>query len=310
MFAPIRRDLHSHYSLKAVLSRVLLTLGAPTAIAVAMAGTALGDQTKPLGNDPATREIVRPNDAGSRSGRNETEFPGSDVHVAVEANAHLTKARVTYHHLQDSLNQAVRQLQYSFERSPELVDALKTEQSAWEDYLASRAAALKTVVTDPKYQANVALKNDMGDKIADVRATFDATRPKDVRAAEMVDHSRMKTLVTMAIVKLDYAQVVSDMEVTALKADSKVADTRTKLMTSGKHVRQLRDGFDQSFRSNAELASLRARIEDARIAFITAESFRDGAVDAANTALDYTYYKNRYGSNSYGYEYGYTVGYR
>jgi hypothetical protein len=47
-------------------------------------------------------------------------------------------------------------------------------------------------------------------------------------------------------------------------------------------------------RNSPELAALRSKIDDARVAFITAESYRNGAADAANEALDYAYYKTRY----------------
>jgi len=63
-------------------------------------------------------------------------------------------------------------------------------------------------------------------------------------------------------------------------------------------------------RNSPELAAIRGRIEDARVALITAEAYRNGAVEAANTALDYTYYKNRFntGYNTDGYPYGYGYG--
>jgi hypothetical protein len=317
MLGPIRKADLKQISLRAAVSRALLKWTAPLALAVSVSGAAFADQAKaPLSVEPTAKDNGRQADPVYR-GREREEagntgnaggYPANDVHVAVESNARLTHARVTYHSLQDSLSQSIRQTQYAFEHSPELVEALKTEQAAWEDYLAARRAAVSTVVTDPKYQANVALKNDTGEKIAEFRAEYDDFRPARGRESRYLDQARMKQIVTLATVKLDYAQVVTDMEVTALKADPKVADTRGKLMSAGKRVKELRDGFDLSFRANQELAALRAKVEDARIAFITAESFRDGAVEAANTALDYTYYKNRVGGG-YGYEYGYTTGY-
>jgi hypothetical protein len=98
--------------------------------------------------------------------------------------------------------------------------------------------------------------------------------------------------------------------VTALKADSGVSDTRSKLMAAGARVQAIRENFERTTRNSPDLAALRSKIEDARIALITSEAFRDGAVEAANQALDYTYYKNRYGSNVGSYEYGTYVGYR
>ena len=138
MFAPICRDFRKPSSFRA-LSRVLLKLGVP-ALAVAVAGVALGQPAKPA-EVPANGHAAEP---AFRNGRenggreNGGDFPAADMHVAVEANARLTHLRVTYHSLQDSLNQACRLMQRNFEQSPELTEALKTEQSAWEDYLAAR----------------------------------------------------------------------------------------------------------------------------------------------------------------------------
>lgn len=294
------------------LARTLLKLGAPLALAIMTAGAAFG-QTKP-NNRPSTDDPLSRERDNREMGHHDDygrygDYPSSDIHTAVEANARTAFARATYHRLQDSLNSAIRQMQYNFEHSPEYVDALKTEQMAWEDYLAARSVALRSVVSDPKYQANVALKHELGEEIAEVRAAYDAVAPRDTRAAEIHDHLKMKKLVVLATVKLDYAQVATDMEVAALKNDPKVADTRSKLMSAGARVSALREKFDRTVRNSEELASLRGRIEDARISLITAEAFRDGAVEAANTALDYTYYKNRFSGNYVGYEYGFYAGY-
>ena len=284
---------------------------APLVLLVATAGVAQGQatpNTKPADSNRDTMRRDEPMYRNGRDNRDNGEYPASDIHSAVEANARTAYARANYHRLQDSLNVAIHQMQSSFDQSPELTDARKAEQAAWEDYAATRNAALKSVVSDPKYQANIALKNDTGEQIADVRSAYGTQSALHGRAGEIVDKSKMGKLVLLATVKLDYAQVATDMEVAALKGDSKVADTRSKLMTAGARVQALREGFDRTLRGSPELASIRSRIEDARVAFITAEAFRDGAVEAANEALDYAYYKNRHASYA-GYEYGYSTGY-
>ena len=108
----------------------------------------------------------------------------------------------------------------------------------------------------------------------------------------------MQQLVEMATVKLDYASVATDMEIAALRNNSDVADARQKLMAAGAKVAELRDAFDRQVRDSKELAAVRDQIEEARVQFITAEAFRDGASEAAGWALDYAYYKYRF-SNSY-----------
>jgi hypothetical protein len=290
-------------------------LKSTAAVALAMAVTsACAAQTRPQrpdnDRDHDNRDMRQ--DDSLRYGREARggEYPSSDIHTAVEANARAAFARASFRRMQDSLTAAIRQMQYNFDHSPELMEAQKNEQRAWEDYVAARNSAIKNVVNDPKYQANLALKNDMGEKIAEVRSAYDTPRAKQSRIADRIDQSKMKQLVMLATVKLDYAQVVTDMEVTALKADSGVSDTRSKLMAAGARVQAIRENFERTTRNSPDLAALRSKIEDARIALITSEAFRDGAVEAANQALDYTYYKNRYGSNVGSYEYGTYVGYR
>ena len=296
-------------------------LKSTAAVALAMAVTsACAAQTRPNQRPDNDRDRDHDNrdnrdmrqDDSPRYGREARggEYPSSDIHTAVEANARAAFARASFRRMQDSLTAAIRQMQYNFDHSPELMEAQKNEQRAWEDYVAARNSAIKNVVNDPKYQANLALKNDMGEKIAEVRSAYDTPRAKHSPIADRIDQSKMKQLVMLATVKLDYAQVVTDMEVSALKADSGVSDTRSKLMAAGARVQAIRENFERTTRTSPDLAALRSKIEDARIALITSEAFRDGAVEAANQALDYTYYKNRYGSNVGSYEYGTYVGYR
>ena len=308
MLAPLGRKVSPFCPFWMAASRGLLKWSAPLALAIATAGAAMG-QTKPENRNPGDDLAPRDREMNRRDEGRRGDFPSTDVHVAVESNAKLAMARATYHRMQDSLNSAIRQMQYNFDHSPEMMDGLKTEQMAWEDYLAARNGALKSIVNDPKYQANVSMKNEMGEKIAEVRGAYDATHSKDARVAAMVDESKMKKLVVLASVKLDYAQVATDMEVAALKNDSKVADTRSKLMSAGAKVVALREKFDHTMRNSEELASLRGRIEDARVNLITSEAFRDGAVEAANVMLDYSYYKNRHNGSYANYEYGYYTGF-
>ena len=303
-----RKNCRQSLSWTAV-SKTLLKFGAPLALALMTAGAALGDgPVRPEAPDTRPRQDL----PGYRKGREgNTDYPASDVHTAVDAHARTAFQRATYHRLQDSLGTAIRSLQYNFEHSPEFVEAMDVEQRAWEDYLAARAEALKSVQRDSTYQTNVSLKNDMRDKIDEVRAAFDTHHARNPIVASIIEESKMRKLVVLASVKLSYAQVATDMEVVALKGDSKVADTRAKLMAAGKRVHEQRAAFDHTVRTSQELAAIREKIEDARIAFITAEAFRDGAVEAAREALDYAYYKNRY-NNGYGvnFEYGYSTGYR
>jgi hypothetical protein len=296
----------------AAVSKAVLQFSAPLALGLVMAGPAFGDGATTAGKPAAADPLQRPDQPGYRNAhQGNTDYPTSDVHVAVDAQARTAFQRATYHRLQDSMTTAIRNVQYNFEHSPEFLEAADVEQKAWEDYLAARAEALKSVMRDPNYQTNVSLKNDMSEKIDEVRAALDTHHMRNPVVASIIEESRMRKVVMLASVKLSYAQVATDMEVAALKGDSKVADTRSKLMAAGKRMHEQRAALDRAVRMSPELAALREKIEDARIALITAESFRDGAVEAAREALDYAYYKNRY-NGSYGasFEYGYSTGYR
>ncbi len=319
------------HSCRGPSSRKMLAFLAAPMLALAFAGVTFA-QSRPAG-PPRPRDDDFPRDRGMPDrdvldrpdrverdirrredvGREASDLPSREVHGAVDANARTAFARANFHRLQDSLNSAIRQMQYNFEHSQEMMDALKAEKQAWDDYVAARNAALRPVVSDPKYQANVALKNEVGERIADVHAAYKDQKPTsatDRRAMELLCESKMKELVTLALVKLEYAQLATDMEVSALKNDSKVADARSKLIAAGTRAQAVRENFDRTVRNSQELASIRKSIEDARVAYITAEAYRDGAVDAANVALDYAYYKNRYNYHTYdGYPYDGIYGY-
>jgi hypothetical protein len=307
MHAPICRIQPRRSFLWTAASKALLKFGAPLALALVTAGPAFADGPAAPTPRPADQDQTGYRNAHPGS----TDYPASDVHTAVDAHARTAFQRATYHRLQDSLGAAIRTAQYNFEHSPEYLEATDVEQRAWEDYLAARAEALKPVKRDPAYQTNVSLKHDMTDQIDEVRAAFDTHHARYPLVASLIEESKMQRIVALASVKLNYAQVATDMEVAALRGDSKVADTRAKLMAAGKRMREQRAALDRSIRTSQELAALREKIEDARIALITAEAFRDGAVEAAREALDYAYYKNRT-SGGYGvnFEYGYSTGYR
>ena len=277
-------------------ARLVFGYGLSLGLAIALAG-GVRAQAQP-GNGPPNGAPPRPgqNDANASDGN--SDFPGVEVRGAVEANARAAFARASFHRLQYSLDSMILRMQYDFEHSKDLVDASKAEQHAWDAYLAARKEALKSVVSDPKYVANVELKDEMGQQIAEIRAMYAKAGRADKQSRSFVNAAMMKQLVEMATVKLDYAQVATDMEVAALRNNIEVADARQKLMSAGARVAELRDEFDRKVRDSKELAAVREQIEDARVQYITAEAFRSGAVDAANMALDYSYYKNRF-SNSY-----------
>lgn len=308
--------------------------GMPLMLAVALgvtATTAMAQtrNTRPAddlrggpGRDVPNRNLP-PRDDSDRGGpgvsdSNSDDFPTHEMYVAVDANTRLAYARANFRRLQSSLDTAIRRMQYDFEHSREMLDATRAEEQAWHDYLHARNTALKSVVDDPKYKANVAVKEQLGDQIAEVRTAYFKDRPHyDRQSQVVVDADMMRQLVNMATVKLDYATVATDMEIAALRNDGKVADARERLRSSGSQVTALRDRFDHTVRDSQDLAGIRERIEDARIQLVAAQAFQNGANVVAAEALDYSYYKNRFVYNvqpyypsDYGYGYGWRGGYR
>src|SRR5947209_14497327 len=104
--------------------------------------------------------------------------------------------------MQSMLDQAINRMQYEFTRSPEMTDATAAEKQAWNDYVHARNNALKGVMNDPNYKVNVALKTDLGEKIAEVRASSLETCGPDHAKRVTPDASVMRQIVDMATVKL------------------------------------------------------------------------------------------------------------
>lgn len=268
-------------------------------------------------NLPPRDDVDRGGSSASDSNSN-SDFPTREMYMGAEATTRLAYARANFRRLQSSLDTAIRRMQYDFEHSKEMLDATRAEEQAWRDYLHARNVALKSVVEDPKYKANVAVKEQLGDQIAEVRSAYFKDRRNYDRQSQMVvDTDMMRQLVDMATVKLDYATVATDMEIAALRNDSKVADARQRLHAAGSDVTSLRDRFDHTVRDSQELAGIRERIEDARVQLVAAQAFQNGANVVAGEALDYAYYKNRFVYNvqpylPYDYSYGYGLrgGYR
>ena len=237
----------------------------------------VGGPSTPAGMDAGS---MRPGNIRDVYGSYEGGFPTTDVRIAVDANARAAFARMEMARSQDELNGTIRLMQMQFERSKDLTDAQAAEQQAYDDYLVARDAVLKSrLQNDPTYAGNAAVKQDLANEIADAR-----------QAAKPNQHQ----IVALSRAKLNYAQIVTDLESKALRDDAGVQAARKKLMTAGQRVAELRDKFDMQIRTSPELVALRRQYEDARIANVVAATYRQGAVQAANIAIDYAYYRERY----------------
>lgn len=303
------RVQHLRHSLAASVVGTILTALVPGA---ANAQTQpiepmLPGQTVPTAPSHATAD--RPHAAPSihdTYGNYEGGFPATDLRVAVDANARAAFARMEYRRSQETLDGAVRLMQMNFERSKEYSDAVAAEKQAYQDYLAARETALRPVHEDARFQANESLKKELGSRISDEH---------DSKAPDK------QQIVALSVAKLNYATVTHDLEVKVLVNDSNVQAARKKLVAAGDRLSDIKDKFEMQVRTSPEMAAIRRQMDDARISNIVAATYRDGAVEAANIALDYAYYRERYNFyNSYPYNdtqvggygsyggYGYPVG--
>jgi len=241
-------------------------------------------------------------------GTYENGYPASDMRIAVDANARAAFTRMELRRVQDALDAGVHLMELNFNHSKELTDAVAAEQQAYEDYLAARETALRPVHDDARFQANDTLKKELGERIVDEH---------DKRNPDKVE------IVSMSLAKLGYATVARDMESHVLQDDSHVQAARQKLMEAGQRVKDVRDNFDMQVRTSPELALLRRQLEEARTNAVVAATYSEGAIEAANVALDFAYYRERYNFySSYPYTdtlagygagntgYGYPVGVR
>jgi hypothetical protein len=213
-------------------------------------------------------------------------FPSMEMHDAVVANARAATARAIFRRAENALNSAVRKTVRTFENSAELREARKTEKDAYEAYTAARRRALQSVLEDPKYRAIMTLRQELTDQINYKRAN----RPYDDRTDKQV----MEDILTMATLKMNYAADARAMERLALMTNAQAMDAQSKLRQAAVKSSELKHDFDEALRNDRDLLAARRNLEDARIARLTASAYLKGALVAAEEALDFAYYLNRY----------------
>lgn len=222
-------------------------------------------------------------------------FPSVEVHDAVVSNARAATARAIFRRAENALNAAVRRAVRTFENSDELREAKEQEKQAYEAYAAARRRALQSVLEDPKYRAIMSLRADLTDQINYKRAN----RSYDDRT----DRQITDDIIAMATLKMNYAADARAMEQMALETNSEHKDAQAKLRTAAAKAQELKTDFDEALRNDRDLLAARRNLEDARIARLTASAYAEGAIDAAQEAIDFAYYLNRYSRyNGAGYQ--------
>ncbi|HEY8750318.1 MAG TPA: hypothetical protein VIM11_20205, partial [Tepidisphaeraceae bacterium] len=228
-----------------------------------------------------------------------SDFPDDQIHDWVVANARYAHDRAMFHRAEKDLDNSIRQAQFSFEQSREFSDSHAAEKRAYEDYNAERQKALQSVLSDPKYTAALQLRDEVGNKLASLRAMNKSELPREV-------------LLTLASLKLQYASDAHALESAALDKDDALKEARRKMVEASTRVTGMRTAFDVSVRSNPQILQARRNLEDSRVALITAEAYLNGAALAGSIATDYSYYRHRwdglvgptYGAGAWG-PYGY-----
>lgn len=213
-------------------------------------------------------------------------FPSIEVHDAVVANARAATARALFRRAENALNNAVRKAVRAFENSGDLREAQKAEKDAYEKYATARRRALQSVLEDPKYRAIMSLRSELSERISYKRAN----RSVDDRS----DKEVMDDVLALATLKMNYATDARAMEQLALETSAEAKDAQAKLRQAATRVSDLRRDFDDALRNDRDLVAARQNLEDARVAKLTASAYLKGAVIAADEALDFAYYLNRY----------------
>lgn len=243
-----------------------------------------------FGQQPPAQQMGQPplgGNLGANAGQQggaygQSDFPQDSVHDWVVASARAARARAMLHVAESSLDGNIRDAQLAFENSKDYRDALAAEKQAYDQYTTERQRALKSVLSDPKYQAAVQLRDDMADQLAKVRAM---ARPNPVPRED---------LLAMASQKLQFSSDAHNMERDALDKDSAVQDARQKMVQASRRVQDLRNSFDSTIRTNPQIVQARRSLEMARVELVTAEAYYNAASIAGAVATDYSYYRHRW----------------
>ncbi|HEY2589138.1 MAG TPA: hypothetical protein VGI81_25570 [Tepidisphaeraceae bacterium] len=250
-------------------------------------GHDFGGQQPPVAPPP---QMVQPpvanmggNAAGQQGGNAQSDFPAADpLRDWVLASARTARTRAMFHLAEKQLSDSIRDAQWTFEGSREYKDAVAAEKQAYDAFTAERQRALKSVVNDPKYRAAIDLRDEMESRLAKVRAM---ARPNPVPRED---------LLAMASAKLQYASTAHNMERDALEKDSAVQDARQKMVQASSRANDLRNAFDLSIRTNAQIVQARHNLDQSRVDLITAEAYYNAATIAGAVATDFSYYRHRW----------------
>jgi len=245
-----------------------LAMGASLAQAADVPGNNPGPQTGPAGAGPGN---YQPSQMSN-------DFPNGPVHDWVVANAMAARARAVYRQAETDLIVAIRRAELRFENSEDYQKALSEERQAYNDYVAAREHVMAGLKDNSKYQAIVALREEMGHRISRHRAENAGNRDE---------------VVAMATLKMEYASDARAIEVQALESSSDLKSARQRMVAASQHVTNMRHQLDSAIRDSGEIASARKAVSDARIDVATTENYACNAALASSAAVNYAWYLHR-----------------
>jgi chromosome segregation ATPase len=197
------------------------------------------------------------NNNNSNTNNNNSPPPPPPNTAAIDAaQKQVNEAQKAVNDAQAAFDKVVRPLRQAFNESPEMTAA----QAALKDAQGAHDAAIADFNTslagNADYQA--ALKKK-ADAVQNLQSLKDAGAPQD-------------QIATAAMDSLDAGSAAGKIRSAAEQADPKLAQTRDDLNAADAKVADLKKQFEQSFRTNPDIAAAKKTVDDAKTKLTTAEN--------------------------------------
>lgn len=222
-----------------------------------------------------------------------SDFPAAFVAAVPEAKARSAAASAMYDRATSDMGITIRRLQRAYENTPEMQAALDEEREAGEQYRNATTLALQPVNESEEARAIHDLRTEIGRKI------------ERQRSSSQVDEQQ---IVALATLKLEVAKKIREKESLALAGDPAVIRAHARYMLAARKVGELRERNSEQVRNHPDVLAARKALEDARVIRLATAAYLDGAVRAANIALNYASNLHRWDNLRYAGSGGYYAG--
>ena len=199
-------------------------------------------------------------------------MPTYENRVVPTARAQDVFARQTYVRTKADVAQFYRNAQFAYERSREYTQASAESKSAYDALGSARAEALRVLDDNDEYQATLALRDAVAERIF------------DEKSKERPDPARLRAL---AAQKLAYSDRLHAAERSVLGDEPAVSQALDRLRAAGDRLAALDDQYEYFLRSSPELLALKERSEDFRIARLVTAAYLQSSIYARNRAFRY-----------------------